>query len=318
MNHRINSAFSASGASGLYDRARPSYPIQAIIRIIECLPSKRSEVVELGAGTGIFTRALLSQVHEGQIKQLTAIEPAAGMRSHFNKAVENWKSSTFSEKQETPEVRCLDGTFDNLEVLEDASADLVVAAQAWHWTGSDLPSHEKAMQEVSRVLKRGGHFALIWNLKDREVNSGVGRLRDLFEVYEAGTPQYRLGLWKYLFHTEVFKSSFDLIPPVEHSHSLEPTQGSLVKNVDDSIDGSIPTLTVRRNLPLSLEQFYDRIFSKSYLTDLDPPTKQDLQEKIGLVWNEFVLGNPEFIQVDEKTVEFPYVTHLYLMKKRAD
>ena len=48
----------------------------------------------------------------------------------------------------------------------DASADLVVAAQAWHWNYTEGP---KALAEVARILKTGGHLSLIWNLEDGDV-----------------------------------------------------------------------------------------------------------------------------------------------------
>ena len=42
----------------------------------------------IGAGTGIFTRALLANPDwSSAIKELRAVEPSAGMRSVFSKAV---------------------------------------------------------------------------------------------------------------------------------------------------------------------------------------------------------------------------------------
>ena len=58
-------------------------------------------------------------------------------------------------------LECVDGTFDRIPV-QDGAADLLIAAQAYHWTGSDPAFHEVCIAEAARVVKPGGHFALIW------------------------------------------------------------------------------------------------------------------------------------------------------------
>ena len=72
----------------------------------------------IGAGTGIFTRALLANPDwSSAIKELRAVEPSAGMRSVFSKAVTD------------PRVSVREGTFDTTGI-EDGWADLIVIAQA--------------------------------------------------------------------------------------------------------------------------------------------------------------------------------------------
>lgn len=53
---------------------------------------------------------------------------------------------------------------------------------AFHWVGEDGTS---AITEIARVLKPGGAAIFIWNLEDREQH-WVAKLRDLYEVHEAG------------------------------------------------------------------------------------------------------------------------------------
>lgn len=71
----------------------------------------------LGAGTGIFTRALLAHPDwKDAVKELRAVEPSAGMRDQFTKTVNDSRASV------------ADGTFDTTGI-EDGWADLVVIAQ---------------------------------------------------------------------------------------------------------------------------------------------------------------------------------------------
>ena len=48
--------------------------------------------------------------------------------------------------------------------VPDRSVDVVVAAQCFHWFDHDL-----ALPEIARVLKPGGHIALVWNVRDERI-----------------------------------------------------------------------------------------------------------------------------------------------------
>lgn len=71
----------------------------------------------IGAGTGIFTRALLAHPEwSSTIGQLKALEPSEGMRDQFSKTVKDDR------------VSVAEGSFDTTHV-EDDWADLIVIAQ---------------------------------------------------------------------------------------------------------------------------------------------------------------------------------------------
>src|SRR5262245_61990756 len=125
-------------AADRYDQARPSYPPAALTW---ALGTEVRRVVDLGAGTGILTRVLVDLGHE-----VVPVEPDAGMRRRLADV--------------TPGTQAVDGTAERIP-LPDASVDAVVAGQAYHWFDT-----ERAHPEIARVLRPGGVFAPLWNIRD--------------------------------------------------------------------------------------------------------------------------------------------------------
>jgi SAM-dependent methyltransferase len=124
--------------AGAYERGRPGYPDEAVTWLVGAEPQ---DVVDLGAGTGKFTRALAAHGH-----RVVAIEPLDEMRTELVEAV--------------PGVHALSGSAESMP-LADASADVVASAQAFHWF-----DHDAALPEIARVLRPGGRLALVWNSRD--------------------------------------------------------------------------------------------------------------------------------------------------------
>ena len=160
--HRV--AFEGFGRSvDAYRRSRPSYSPEAVAWLVEALgigPDK--VVVDVGAGTGKLTAQLLPTG-----ARVVAIEPLERMRAAF--------------VEELPEVDALAGTAEALP-LDDASADAIVAGQAFHWF--DL---SRALPEFARVLRPGGQLAAIWNELDTSVD-WVADFNEIIAVPRTGTP----------------------------------------------------------------------------------------------------------------------------------
>ena len=133
-------ALSFGGVAEQYERARPGYPGEAV----EWLIGDARRVVDLGAGTGKLTRQLA-----GLGIEVTAVEPSREMLAQLRARV--------------PDAHAVEGTAEAMPV-PDASADAVVAAQAFHWF--DPPP---ALAEIARVLRPRGTLGLIWNDRDDEV-----------------------------------------------------------------------------------------------------------------------------------------------------
>src|SRR5690606_18713293 len=135
---KARQARSFGAAAEEYERGRPSYPAEAIAWLV---PEDARVVVDVGAGTGKMTRALGAPGRE-----VIAVEPSAGMREQFARVL--------------PEVELLMGTAEAIP-LPDATADVLVYAQAWHWVDP-----ERAIPEAARVLRPGGLLGLVWNTRD--------------------------------------------------------------------------------------------------------------------------------------------------------
>ncbi len=176
--HKSAQAFQT--ASEAYVRGRPGYPAEAVRKLIEELGIHEGRtVVELGSGTGKFTRQLVPTQ-----ARVVAVEPVEGMRQQFSELF--------------PDVEVQAGTAEAIP-MADASADAVIAAQAFHW----FDGHT-TLREIHRVLKSGGRLGLIWNVRDESVD-WVRKLTDIIEPHAQGTPRHRTGFWKKAFQeTELF------------------------------------------------------------------------------------------------------------------
>jgi SAM-dependent methyltransferase len=125
-----------------YDGLRPQAPQQAVDWLV---PPGCEVAVDVGAGTGLFTRTLVSRA-----AQVIAVEPDARMRTVLT--------------ARSPGVHAVEGHGESIP-LPDASADAVFVSSAWHWMDA-----ERAVPEIGRVLRDGGRFGLIWTSRDREVD----------------------------------------------------------------------------------------------------------------------------------------------------
>jgi SAM-dependent methyltransferase len=178
-------AGSFGGVADEYDRARPSYPAQAVRWLLGPDPL---EVVELGAGTGKLTKVLLDEGH-----RVVAIEPLEPMRSKLAAAF--------------PATPALHGRAERIP-LPDRCADAVIAGQAFHWFDT-LP----ALEEIARVLRPGGTLGLIWNFRD----DSEAWMRDLAALLgQDGLPRG----WTREFETlsgvvDIEHRDFELVHPVD-------------------------------------------------------------------------------------------------------
>ena len=131
-----------AAAADAYERARPTYPREAVRWFTERTGlGAGTTIVDLAAGTGKLTRALVTTG-----ATVIAVEPISEMRARLNDAL--------------PGVQALEGTAEAIP-LPSASADCVAVGQAFHWFRAP-----EALDDIARVLRPGGWLALFWNTRD--------------------------------------------------------------------------------------------------------------------------------------------------------
>lgn len=153
-----------------YVRYRPGYPAGMLDILRGCAGLHTgAQVADIGSGTGISAAALLEAGCE-----VFAVEPNAGMR---RAAEEQLAGNPLFHSIAAPA---------EATTLPDHSMDLVFAAQAFHWF--DVP---KARAEFSRILKPGGHIALVWNVRQTDSTPFLRDYEALLKTYATDYAQVR-------------------------------------------------------------------------------------------------------------------------------
>jgi SAM-dependent methyltransferase len=150
-----------------YERGRPDYPPAVIDAIAsELRLGAESRVLDLAAGTGKLTRALLASGLD-----VVAVEPQAALRAPLAQSI--------------GAERVLDGLAEAIP-LPDASIAAVTVADAIHWF-----DHTVALAEIARVLRDGGGLAIVTTFPDwssaswaHEVGTLLAGLRPLHPQFD--------------------------------------------------------------------------------------------------------------------------------------
>jgi SAM-dependent methyltransferase len=145
--NRLNPTGRFSGLAELYARCRPGYPADAIDHVIgRCGLGPASLLVDVGCGTGISARQFAARG-----VPVLGVEPNADMRA---------RAEAEGGPPGAPVPRYRAGRAEATG-LPDGAADVVLAAQAFHWF-----EPVSTLREFHRVLKPGGWVALMWNERD--------------------------------------------------------------------------------------------------------------------------------------------------------
>ncbi len=189
-----------------YAKYRPGYSESALKAILALLEKDKIDFVDVGAGTGIWTRIAASN---SKIKSTIAVEPNDNMRAQAVRANDGfnivWKS----------------GDGENTG-LEDNSCDLLSMASSFHWV-----DFEKGIKEFSRILRPGGRFVALWNpryLKDNpvlvEIENKISELCPNIKRVSSGSSDFVNKLTERLSACDDFE---DLLY-IEAKHSVNLTK----------------------------------------------------------------------------------------------
>lgn len=243
--HPVAAEGFAAGAAA-YVAGRPEYPLQIEEWLRTDLGLDRGKTaLDLGAGTGKFSSRLVATG-----ATVIAVEPVQAMLDELIR--------------QYPEIEAKSGAAEAIP-LEDASVDAVVCAQSFHWFATP-----KSLQEVHRVLKPGGAFGLVWNLRDDSV-PWVAALTRIMQPFEGDAPRFHSQKWRDVFPAKGFS-------PLREKHFANHHAGSPEKVI------------------------IDRILSVSFMAALS----REQQERVTAQMREVIANSPEL--AGKAQVTFPYET----------
>jgi SAM-dependent methyltransferase len=156
----------------VYERGRPEYaPAVAGALVAELGLAPGAPVLDLAAGTGKFTRALVAAGLD-----VVAVEPQAPLR-------ERLAATVGSE-------RVRDGVAEAIP-LPDASVDAVTVADGFHWF-----DQARALIEIRRVLAPRGGLAVVFTVPDWSGASWAHELGTLVERVRPEHPHFDGPPWQ--------------------------------------------------------------------------------------------------------------------------
>jgi ubiquinone/menaquinone biosynthesis C-methylase UbiE len=169
-----------------YELGRPEWPVEFLDRVVgEMGIGPDADVLDLGAGTGKLTRALVPR-----FARVVAVEPDDAMRAVLEEVV--------------PGAEPLAGSAEAIP-LGDGEVDAVVIGEAFHWFAST-----ETLQELARVLRPHGSLAIFWNIfqdEDPPLSQEAEALLD--EAFERGgvpgLARVLSGRWREAFAGSAFE-----------------------------------------------------------------------------------------------------------------
>lgn len=198
-----------TGLASDYGRYRPDYcrSVMDALLALAGKPAEDLDIVDVGAGTGIWTRMLATRGP----RSIIAIEPNADMRS---RGVHDSAGTAILWREGRGEATG----------LPDGCCDLLSMASSFHWVNTT-----QGLAEFHRLLRPGGRFAALWNPRLVEATPLTQEIEERLQCLAPGMSRVssgRSGITEHL--TEILWSSpgFEDVVYLEgrHSRSFTPEE----------------------------------------------------------------------------------------------
>lgn len=182
-----------SALADAYAQARPAYPLEVIDWCLRLASAPPRTIVDLGCGTGISTRLFAK---DGA--RVIGIEPNSAMLAK-------------AKPEGTIEFRSGTSTATG---LPDASADLILAATAFHWF--ELPA---TFTELARIAAPRAWSVALWNRRKPQgpfmlaYEEMLRSMSSEYEVYGRGSSRYRE--LQHLFPDDIREAALDHVVPMD-------------------------------------------------------------------------------------------------------
>jgi SAM-dependent methyltransferase len=224
-------------AADAYATSRPGYPADAVRWLLygdagAGDDSASLDVLDLGAGSGSLTLAL-----PGYAGQVVAAEPSLNLLTELRRAA--------------PEIPAVRAGAESLP-FADGGFDVVTVATAFHWFEPD-----RALPEIARVLRPGGHLALVWNSR---VHETVWTQR-LNALLRSAMPPALQGDW-----------GVGSVRALDDSRWFLPPERA----------------TFEHEQPLDRAGLVSLVASRSYVIALDSPAREALLTRVGELYDATV------------------------------
>ncbi len=197
-----------TGLAGAYNQARPNYSpdIFLILQGILQRQFKECDAIDVGAGTGIWTRML----QDAGFRSVRAVEPNQDM-FHYGSTHPNNNN-----------IKWLIGDGEHTQCPNN-SADLLTMASSFHWVNFD-----QAIAEFCRVLKPNGVFVALWNPRYIQNNPLLVEIESYIQEIHGGEMQRKSsGISEFtanLFNKLEDTKQFERIIYSESRHQIDFTK----------------------------------------------------------------------------------------------
>jgi ubiquinone/menaquinone biosynthesis C-methylase UbiE len=188
-----------------YARFRPSYPDALFDGVFARLGDPPGRILDVGAGTGAATVALLRRS-----ARVAALEPNRSMLAKVSTRLAGepgWLGAVAARAEEVP--------------VASASLSCITVAQAFHWFEA-----APALAEFARVLRPRGLLAVMWNVVIPDAFT-----EDVFALVARYNTAYGRPVTRRMLSTPEALArhpAFEVEPPAEFAHERQMSEEAYV------------------------------------------------------------------------------------------